>query len=77
MDHAHYSCVSETKLISVTSKPSDIQDVAARLDTILWDMVQKATGLHIPLVEEGGGVECVLDVPVRGMSGYSFQSWLV
>ena len=28
--------------------PSDIIAVAKRLDTVLWDMMQKATGLHIP-----------------------------
>ena len=39
--------------------------------------MNKATGLDIPRGEEGRGVECVLDVPVRGLQGQSFQSWLV
>ena len=26
--------------------------------------------------EEGSGTECVLDVPVRGLQGQSFQHWL-
>jgi hypothetical protein len=37
-------------------------------------MMQKATGLHIPLRDEERGVECVLDVPVRGLGGKSFQT---
>ena len=57
--------------------PSDIRAAATRLDTVLWEMMQKATGLHIPQGEEGRGVECVLDIPVRGLQGQSFQSWLV
>ena len=57
--------------------PSDIRAAAAHLDTALWGMMEKSTGLHIPRGEEGRGVECVLDVPVRGLGGQSFQSWLV
>ena len=56
--------------------PSDIQPHAERLDTILWGMLEEATGLHIPRVEEGLGVECVLEVPVWGMEGQSYQQWL-
>ena len=47
---------------------------AARLDSILWDMFQSATGLHIPKGEEGRGIECVLGIPVTGLQGQSFQS---
>ena len=57
--------------------PSDIRAAATRLDNVLWEMMNKATGLDIPRGEEGRGVECVLDVPVRGLQGQSFQSWLV
>ena len=57
--------------------PSDIREAARQLDTVLWEMMQKATGLHIPRVEEGRGVECALDVPVQGLVDQSFQSWLV
>ena len=49
---------------------------AARLDNILWSMLERSSGLHIPREEEGRGTECVLDVPVRGLRGQSFQHWL-
>ena len=56
--------------------PSDILPAATKVDDILWSMMERATGLHIPREEEGRGVECVLDVPVRGLQGRSFQHWL-
>ena len=56
--------------------PSDIRPHAERLDSILWEMLESCTGLHIPRVEEGLGVECVLQVPVRGMEAHSYQQWL-
>ena len=57
--------------------PSDIRPHAVRLDQILWDMLQSATGLQIPRKDEGLGVECVPQVPVRGLQGLSYQEWLV
>ena len=42
--------------------PSDILATASRLDTILWSMLERAARLHIPKGEEGGRVECVLEV---------------
>ena len=56
--------------------PSDMRLHAERLDSILWGMLESATGLHIPRGEEGLGVECVLGVPVRGLKGQSYQQWL-
>ena len=56
--------------------PSDIRPHAERLDTILWGMLEAATGLHIPRGEEGLGVECVLQVPVRGLEAHSYQQLL-
>jgi hypothetical protein len=56
--------------------PSDIRPHAERLDTILWGMLESATGLHIPRVEEGLGIECVLRLPVQGLEGQSYQQWL-
>ena len=48
------------------------------LDTILWNLLEHTTRLHIPKGEEGLGVECVLDVPgVHSLQGRSFQRWLV
>ena len=57
--------------------PSDIRPHAARLDSILWGMMEAATGLHIPRGEEGLGVECVLGVPIQGLEDQSYQQWLV
>ena len=57
--------------------PSDISDAAAELDTVLWDMLEHATKLHIPRGEEGLGVECVLGVPgIASLQGRSFQNIL-
>ena len=53
--------------------PSDVRQAASRLDTILWGMFEKAAGFHIPMMEEGKGVECVLNLPVNGLQGQSFQ----
>ena len=54
--------------------PSDVARPAARLDTILWEMFQNSAGQHIPRADEGAGVECVLDIPVEGQRGQSFQA---
>ena len=52
--------------------PSDMIPVAKEVDNVLWDMLQQATGLHIPQKEEGRGIECVLDTSVMGLKGFSF-----
>ena len=57
--------------------PTDIAAAAAQADTILWQMLESATQLHIPRQEEGGGVECVLGPPVTSMAASSFQELLV
>ena len=56
--------------------PSDIAEAAKELDSVLWDLLEYATGLHIPRCDEGLGVECMLDLPY-GMLGRSFQELLV
>ena len=40
-------------------------------------MLEAATQLHVPLQDEGKGVECVLAPPVSSMSRSSFQELLV
>ena len=48
------------------------------MDTILWDLLQHCTRLHIPKADEGLEVECVLHPPgVNSLQGRSFQQWLV
>merc|ERR1712082_345128 len=56
--------------------PSDIRRAAQYLDTVMWGVLEKAVGQHIPRGEEGLGWECVIQTPVRGCEGRSFQSWL-
>ena len=58
------------------SYPSDIRPVAAWLDGELWSVLEAAVGCHIPRGEEGRGWETVVQVPVVGMDGHSFASWV-
>ena len=53
--------------------PSDIKPVAVYLDEVLWSVFERVVGQHMPWVEEGLGIECVLDMPVDSMVGCSFQ----
>ena len=48
---------------------SDMMEAARNIDDILWSMMERATGLHIPREDEARGVECVMDVPVQGTAG--------
>ena len=58
--------------------PSDISDAAAELDSVLWDLLEHATKLHIPKGEEGLGVECILQAPgIAFLQGRSFQNILI
>ena len=57
--------------------PSDIREAARHLDFVLWGVLQKATGLQIPRVDEGLGWECCPRVPVNGLEDSSYQEWLV
>ena len=60
------------------SYPSDIRAAALHMDSILWDLLQHCTRLHIPKRDEGLGVECVPHLPgLTGLQGRSFQQWLV
>ena len=34
--------------------PSQMERVAARMDEVLWDVLEKVVGAHIPRQEEGG-----------------------
>ena len=57
--------------------PTDILPIVEYLDTLLWGVLERAVGQHIPRREEGLGYECVLDLPVDSMAGCSFQELLV
>ena len=57
--------------------PSDIAEAACALDHLLFKMLEKATGLSIPRLEQGRGVECCTHVPVDRLHDKSYQDWMV
>ena len=57
--------------------PSDMAEAARQMDQLLWSMVEKATNLSIPKVEEGRGVECCLQLPVTRHLGRTYQDWML
>ena len=56
--------------------PSQIQAAAEEVDGVLWNMLEKVAGAHIPRSDEGLGWEECLDIAVRGLGGLSFQYWV-
>ena len=56
--------------------PSQIMAAAKRVDNILWDVLEKVVGAHIPREDEGLGWEDCLEAPVGDLGGRSFQHWL-
>ena len=50
---------------------------ARRVDSVQMGVMEAVAGQHIPLLEEGLGVEECLDIPVAGLGGQSLQSWLL
>ena len=57
--------------------PSDVLAAAERMDNILWQALQVATGSRIPRVGEGSDWECIPSVPVESLRDRSFQEWVV
>lgn len=47
------------------------------MDRILLSMVQKATGLTIPMVDQGIGVEQCPRPPVTRVAEKSYQNWMM
>ena len=47
------------------------------MDRILLSMVQKATGLAIPMVDQGIGVEHCPRPPVTRVAEKSYQNWMM
>ena len=56
--------------------PSQMKAAAARMDAILWDMLEAVVGAHLPRQDEGLGYESPLDIPVQNLTGRSFQAWM-
>ena len=54
------------------SYPSDMLVPAMEMDSILWDLLQHCTRLHIPKGDKSLGAECVLP-GVTNLQGRSFQ----
>ncbi len=52
--------------------PSDMLGPARQLDTVLWQMLESATGLTIPQVYIGQWVVCFPQVPIYGLQGRCF-----
>ena len=52
--------------------PSQMRSAVARMDTILWDMLQSVVGAQLPRRQEGHGYEHALDIPVQSLTGRSF-----
>ena len=56
--------------------PSLMQAAAARMDSVMWGVLEKVVGAHIPRQEEGLGYEHCLNMPVSNLRGNSCQSWV-
>ena len=56
--------------------PSQMERAAVRMDEIIWDVLEKVIGAHIPRGEEGLGYESSLNIPCENLRGHSFQSWV-
>ena len=72
----HCSLAQKLDYHLTLSYPSDIVAAAKELDSVLWEMLQLATNLHIPRVDEGLRVDCMLGLPLS-LEGRSFQELLV
>ena len=57
--------------------PSLVLPAARAMDKVLWEVLEKVVGQHIPSEEEGLGWEECITVPVEGLGGQSLQHWLV
>ena len=56
--------------------PSDMLEAANEMDRLLWTMVECSTGITIPRVDMGRGVECCPKTTVTRMQGRSYQDWI-
>ena len=58
-------------------EPSLCEPVAAWLDSQLWTVLEAATGLNIPWGDRREEGDLVVEVPVTGLGGRSFQHWAI
>ena len=58
--------------------PSDILPFASSFDSHIWFVLENIVSQHIPEHDEGGDIECVVNVPqVPQLSGRSFQMTII
>ena len=57
--------------------PSDIAEAAKDMDILLGSMLHSATGLRIPMEDEGRGVEHCPQSGVSRLAGKSYQNWMM
>ena len=53
--------------------PSNFSQTAEKFDDLVWSYLEVATGLTLPRTNNGGGYECVLDLPIESLSGRTIQ----
>ena len=71
------SIVQRFQYICQHVSPSLCEPVAVWLDTQLWSVLEAATGITIPRSYRGGEGDLVVNVPVEGLGGKSFQEWVI
>ena len=57
--------------------PSLVKDAAKRMDTLMIKVLEGLLGMHIPMVGEGLGWDCPLNVPIFGLETRSFPQWVI
>ena len=57
--------------------PSLVKEAAGRMDNLMVKVLEGLLGMHIPMVGEGLGWDCPLNVPIDGLESRSFQQWVI
>ena len=57
--------------------PSQMKRAAEKMDNLILKVMEKLIGCQIPMNETGEHWNCPVNVPVEGLSGRSFQSWIL
>ena len=71
------SIVQRIQYLGQHAHPSICEPVAAWLDTQLGKELEVAIGFNIPRGDKGQEGDVIVNVPVQGISGKSFQEWAV
>ena len=57
--------------------PSQMKRAAEKMDNLILEVMEKLLGCPIPMSETGEHWNCPVNVPVDGLQGRSFQSWIL